>query len=71
MAHTYYVGLDVHKETISIAHALEGIRDDATYHGQCSGSIAAVGKALQKLAEKLNVELRDLKACYEAAPPAL
>ena len=24
MTQTYYVGLDVHKETISIAHALQG-----------------------------------------------
>jgi hypothetical protein len=24
MTQTYYVGLDVHKETISIAHALHG-----------------------------------------------
>ena len=59
MTHTYYVGLDAHKETISIAHALGGIRDDATCHGQCSGSIAAVVKALQKLAEKLEVEFCD------------
>ncbi len=48
---TYYVGLDVHKETISIAHALGGSRDEPTYHGQCSGSIAAVVKAVQKRAQ--------------------
>ena len=46
MTQTYYVGLDVHKETISIAHALGGSREESTYHGQCSGSIAAVTKAL-------------------------
>jgi transposase len=68
MTHTYYIGLDVHKETISIAYALGGSRDDATYHGPCSGSVDAVTKALQKLAEKLNVEFRDLKVCYEAGP---
>jgi hypothetical protein len=68
MTHNYYVGLDVHKETISISHALEGSREEATYHGQCSGSIAAVTKALQKLAEKLNVEFIHLKVCYEASP---
>jgi transposase len=64
----YYVGLDVHKETISIAYALGGSRDDATYHGQCGGSVAAAVKALQKLAEKLKIEFRDLKVCYEAGP---
>lgn len=68
MTHTYYVGLDVHKETIAIAYALGGSRDEPIYHGQCSGSVAAITKALQKLAEKLNVELNDLKVCYEAGP---
>jgi transposase len=68
MTQTYYVGLDVHKETISIAHALGGSREESTYHGQCSGSIAAVTKALEKLAEKLKVEFGDLKVCYEAGP---
>ena len=58
----YYVGLDVHKETISIAYALGGSRDDATYHGQCAGSVAAAVKALQKLAEKLKIEFRDLNS---------
>ena len=48
MTHAYYVGLDVHKETISIAYALAGSREEATYHGQCTGSIASVTKALQK-----------------------
>jgi transposase len=68
MTHTYYVGLDVHKETISIAHALGESRDEPTYHGECGGSIAAATRALQKLAEKLNVKFTDLKVCYEAGP---
>ena len=68
MTHVYYVGLDVHKETISIAYALAGSREEATYHGQCTGSIASVTKALQKLAEKLKVEFEELKVCYEAGP---
>ena len=50
----------------SIAHALGGSCEESTYHGQCSGSIVAVTKALQKLAEKLKVEFCDLKVCYEA-----
>ena len=53
MMNAHYAGLDVHKETISIAYALEGSREDATYHGQCSGSITSVTNALQKRAEKL------------------
>ena len=47
----------------SIAHALGGSCEESTYHGQCSGSIVAVTKALQKLAEKLKVEFCDLKVC--------
>jgi hypothetical protein len=35
MSRTYYVGLDVHKETVSIAYTLAGSRKDATYQGQC------------------------------------
>lgn len=61
MTHTYYIGLDVHKETIAIAYALGGSREDPTYHGQCSGSVASAVKALQKLAEKINVEFSALK----------
>ncbi len=72
MTHTYYVELDVHKETISIAHAhahaLGGGREEPTYHGRCAGSIAAATTGLQKLAAKINVEFSDLKVCYEAPP---
>lgn len=68
MSHIYYIGLDVHKETISIAHALGGSRDEPIYHGECGGSIAAATKALQKLAEKLKVKFTDLRICYEAGP---
>ena len=68
MKNTYYVGLDVHKETISIAYALEGSPEDATYHRHYSSSITSVTNALQKLAEKLKVEFLALKVCYEAGP---
>jgi hypothetical protein len=68
MTHNYYVGLDIHKETISIAYAHGGTREEATYHGQSFGSIAAVTKALEKLAEKLNVEFIQLKVCFKAGP---
>ena len=68
MNKTYYIGLDVHKETIAIAYALEGSRKDATYHGTCGGTNLAAERALRKLAEKLEVKLQDLKICYEAGP---
>jgi len=68
MDNTCYIGLDVHKETIAIACACGANRGDAVYHGQCGGSVPAAEKALRKLAEKLGVEFRDLKACHEAGP---
>ena len=42
LAKNYYVGLDVHKKTISRDYALAGSREGATYHGQCYGSIPTV-----------------------------
>ena len=68
MTKTYYVGLDVHKETIAIAYATGGTREDSVYHGPCGGSVLAAERALRKLAEKLGVELIALKVCYEADP---
>jgi transposase len=68
MTKTYYIGLDVHKETIAIAYALGGTRKDAVYHGECGGSVLSAERALRKLAEKLGVEFTSLKVCYEAGP---
>ena len=65
---TYYIGLDVHKETIAIGYAQEGSRKEATYHGTCGGSNLAAKRALRALAKKLSVKLQDLKVCYEAGP---
>ncbi len=50
MTQIYYVGLDLHKETISIAHALGRSREEPTYHGPCGGSDLAAERALRKLA---------------------
>ena len=68
MNKTYYIGLDVHKDTIAIAHTFEGSREDATYHGTSGGSNLAAERALRKLAKKLGVKLQELKVCYEAGP---
>jgi transposase len=68
MTKTYYIGLDVHKETIAIAYATGETREDAVYHGPCGGSVLAAERALRKLAEKLDVGFSDLKVCYEAGP---
>ena len=68
MTNTYYIGLDVHKETIAIAYATGGTREDSVYYGPCGGSVLAAERALRKLAEKLKVEFSALKVCYEAGP---
>ena len=65
---TYYIGLDVHKESVAIAHALGGSRKAPIYSGQCGGSNLAVERALRKLARKLGVEFKSLKVCDEAGP---
>jgi hypothetical protein len=65
---TYYIGLDVHKENISIAHALAGSRKTPEYLGECGGSNLAIERALRKLAKKLEVEFKSLHVCYEAGP---
>jgi len=59
-----YVGLDVHKETISVAFAQGGDRGDACYIGKIANSAGA----LSKLARKLSQEGRRLRFCYEAGP---
>jgi len=64
----YYIGLDVHKETIAIASACGGNREDAVYYGQCGGSVLVAVRTLRKLAKQLGVEFRELKVCYEAGP---
>jgi transposase len=65
---TYYIGLDVHKDSIAIAYTRERERKDATYHGSCGGSNLSAERALRKLAKQLDVEFKDLKVCYEAGP---
>ena len=68
MKKTYYIGLDVHKETIAIAYTFSGSRGQAVYHGECAGSNPAAEAALRKLAKKLGVPFKKLKVCYEAGP---
>ena len=68
MKETYYIGLDVHKDTVAIASIKSGSRSEAIYHSTCGGSNAAVERALRKLAKQLGVKLQELKVCYEAGP---
>lgn len=68
MKKTYYIGLDVHKQTVAIAFSQSQSRGEAIYHGTCGGSNASVERALRKLAKQLGVKLQELKVCYEAGP---
>lgn len=59
-----YVGLDVHKGTISVGVAEGSFRDEARYWGKIVNNPAA----LTRLAKKLSVAGRRLRFCYEAGP---
>ena len=68
MQKTYYIGLDVHKESVAIAYTHEGSRKEATYFGTSGGTNTAVERSLRLLAKKLEVKIQDFKVCYEAGP---
>ncbi|MGI9242482.1 MAG: IS110 family transposase, partial [Verrucomicrobiales bacterium] len=63
----YYIGLDVHKSSISIAFAAaDGSAPE--FYGKTTGSNLSVERALVKLCKKLGCEKADLRICYEAGP---
>ena len=59
-----YVGLDVHKDTISVALADGGKRGDVRAFGQIVNTPTALARMLAKLSQPG----RTLKFCYEAGP---
>jgi len=59
----HYIGLDVHKETIAVAIAPEGIGEVRQY-GIIGGSVDAVDKLIRKLAN----DKTELRVVYEAGP---
>jgi hypothetical protein len=61
---TTYVGLDVHKDTIAIALAEAGGRNDVHEYGK----IANTPTALKTLAAKLSRVGSELRFCCEAGP---
>ena len=59
-----YVGLDVHKETIAVAAADFGKREDVREYGK----IANTPASLKQLMTRLGRGGRELRFCYEAGP---
>ncbi|MBM3575846.1 MAG: IS110 family transposase [Alphaproteobacteria bacterium] len=64
MEHTRFIGLDVHKETISVAIAETGRNGNVSYHGE----IANDALSINKLCNKLGRTGKSLVFCYEAGP---
>jgi transposase len=59
-----FVGLDVHKDTITVALADEGRRGDVREYGR----IVNTPEGLKKLLDKLGRTGQPLRFCYEAGP---
>src|SRR5665213_1674928 len=64
MEHTRFVGLDIHKERISIAVAESGRTGALEYLGE----IANDAGAISKLCDRLRRPGKPLAFCYEAGP---
>ena len=65
IAYAAYVGLDVHKDSISVALAPSG-REPPSHLGEVANQPAAVGKLARRLGERHGGEL--VQFCYEAGP---
>ncbi len=68
MIKIYYVGLDVHKDSVAIAFTRFASRKAPEFYGTCGGANLVVERKLRQLARKLEVKLQDLHVCYEAGP---
>jgi len=64
MEHTRFIGLDIHKERISIAVAESGRSGAVEYFGEISNDPVAIGK----LCDRLRRPGKTLAFCYEAGP---
>src|ERR671939_169451 len=60
-----FVGLDVHKQTITVALAASGQRGEMRHYGRIANTAAALKQLVSKLSQS---GARQLKFCYEAGP---
>lgn len=58
-----YIGLDVHKDTISVSYK-EPFGDETRYYGKIRNTLPAI----KKMIDKLNPDGEVLSFCYEAGP---
>ncbi len=58
-----YVGLDVHKNSISIAFASDGSRESAVSAGRVPNDVTRLLRGLRKLGSPESIQV-----CYEAGP---
>ena len=66
MKNTLYLGLDVHKDSITIAIAAAGRNGEVRLYGAISNDLHAIEKALMKIRQAHGGAR--LEVCYEAAP---
>jgi transposase len=66
MKNTLYLGLDVHKDSITIAIAMGGRNGEVRLYGAISNDLHALEKALSKIRQAHGGA--GLEVCYEAGP---
>jgi transposase len=66
MKRKLYLGLDVHKDSITIAIAVEGRNGEVRLYGTISNDLQALEKALRKICQAHGGAR--LEVCYEAGP---
>ena len=59
-----FIGLDVHKESIEVAFAEDGLAGEVRHYGKVGGSFSALDKVVRKLVSRD----KSLHFCYEAGP---